>query len=339
MIIRADANAKIGSGHIMRMFALAQTWQLKAGQVIFITNCESLTLVEKLTNQNFEVVAIENSYPHQADWEITKEILDKYPGSWCAVDGYHFDNDFYSLIRENGNRLMVVDDTVRLDFYAADVILNQNINAEKLIYKCPPETKLLLGAKYAILRREFLNWQNWQRETPQIARNILITMGGSDFHNQTSKAISAIADLNDESLNIRAVVGSSNLHLTELNEKVEDLAVQIEILENAENMSELMSWADLAISAGGSTCWELCFMQLPSLLILTADNQKGIIEGLSQSGFAENLGWFENVISTDITNSLREILPAAGKRREMAEIGRKLVDGLGKIRIIEILES
>lgn len=339
LIIRADANAKIGSGHVMRMFALAQSWKLKDGKVIFITNCESAALIEKLKAEDFEVIEVENSYPHPADWKITKQVLDKFENSWCVVDGYDFDNGYYDLIRQNGNKVLAVDDTVRLPFYKVDAILNQNINAEKLNYECTDKTQLLLGTKYTMLRQEFLKQKDWQRETPEIAQRILVTMGGSDIHNQTLKVIRAIEKLEFENLQIRAVVGSSNPNIKELEKEVKKSSVHIELIRNAENMSELMIWANLAISAAGSTCWELCFMKVPSVLIVTAGNQIGIGEGLGEAGFAKSLGWFEQVSVVDLTETLDDLLSNKSRREEMSKVGHKIIDGKGTDRIIDILLS
>lgn len=339
LIFRADAGKQIGSGHLMRSLALAQSWQELGGEVIFVTNCESIALIEKLKNAGFKIVKIENSYPHPSDLEITKKILSQHPNSWCIVDGYHFDSDYYDSIRKDGNRVLAVDDTVRLAFYDVDAILNQNINAEELDHKCPPETVALLGTKYTMLRQEFLKRQDRQHEIAEIAQKILITMGGSDFQNQTLKAIRAIEKLAIKNLQIRAVVGSSNPHLAELEKIIENSSAHIELIRNAENMAELMNWADLAISAAGSTCWELCFMGVPTVLIVTADNQIDLAEGLGETDFAENLGWFEKVSVEDVADTLSQILPDKQRRKKMSKTGQTIVDGKGTKRIIDILIS
>lgn len=339
LIFRADADSKIGTGHLMRCLALGQSWVENGGKVIFITNCQTANLTKKLREENFEVVQIKYSYSHQTDWQITKSVLDRFPEAWCVVDGYHFDNGFYDLIRQNGNRVLVVDDTVRLPFYNADAILNQNIYAENFDYKCLPETKLLLGTNFTLLRMEFLKQRKWQRKIPDTARNILITMGGSDFHNQTLKVIRGIEKSKIANLQIRAVIGSSNTHINELKDKIENSHISIKLIENAQNMSELIKWSDLAISAAGSTCWELCFLGVPTVLIITAENQNGIANGLSESGFAESLGWFEQVTDEKIADTLNKLLPDKKRREKMSKIGLEIIDGGGVNRVIEILNS
>ena len=46
LYIKPDADYKIGTGHIMRCIALAQTWQNQGGEVMFISHCESEALFE-----------------------------------------------------------------------------------------------------------------------------------------------------------------------------------------------------------------------------------------------------------------------------------------------------
>ena len=61
------------------------------------------------------------------------------------------------------------------------------------------------------------------------------------------------------------------------------------------NMPSLMNWADLAITAGGSTSWELAFMGVPNLIINFAKNQVSNSEQLHDSGLAMNLGDYKRI--------------------------------------------
>ena len=339
LIIRADANSRIGTGHLMRSLALAQSWQANGGKVTFITNCESAELRERFKNEGFAVVEIEKSYPHSSDIAATQKVLANHSSAWCVIDGYHFDAAFHGQIRQSGNRVLVVDDTAHLPFYDADAILNQNINAAGLIYNCPKDTILFSGTGYALLRSEFLTWKDWKRNIPVVARKILITMGGSDFHNQTLKAIRAVEQLEIENLAVKAVVGANNSHFAELRQIVKHSHAAVELIKNAENIPELMVWADAAISAAGSTCWEMAFLRLPSVLLVTAENQTGIAEGLDKKGFAENLGWFEEISETNLAQSLRKILLDKARRGVMCETGRDIIDGQGASRVVEFLSK
>jgi RimJ/RimL family protein N-acetyltransferase len=102
-------------------------------------------------------------------------------------------------------------------------------------------------------------------------------------------------------------------------------------------MSGLMAWADAGVSAAGSTCWEMAFMRLPLILIVTAENQTGIAAGLDEAGCAVNLGWFGQVSESDLADNVSELLFDEKRRGKMSEAGSKIVDGRGADRVIETL--
>ena len=100
-------------------------------------------------------------------------------------------------------------------------------------------------------------------------------------------------------------------------------------------MAQLMAWADVAVSAGGSTCWELAFMGLPAVAIVCADNQQAVAESLHQAGALESLGDHMMLSNRDIAAALKCLLRSERMRRSMSERGRAIVDGLGAYRVVE----
>ncbi len=140
-------------------------------------------------------------------------------------------------------------------------------------------------------------------------------------------------------LEAKIVIGSSNRRLDEIREIAEkaDSSVAISIIVDAPDMAALMAWADVAVSAAGSTCWELAFMGLPALLIVLADNQTGIAGGLEKAGTAVNLGWHYELTESAITKQLALLLRDSSRRSDMSEKGRKIVDGQGCQRVSSTL--
>ena len=180
MIIRTDASIQIGSGHMMRCLALGQAWKDAGGKVTFVTACQSDGLLQRLREEEFDIHLLARPYPDPGDWNYTKNILAAHPNAWVVLDGYHFNEAYQQCVKEAGHRLFVINDMAHLKHYYADIVLNQNLHAEQLRYSCEPYTRLLLGTRYVLLRREFLRWQGWQREIPDIACKVLVTLGGSD---------------------------------------------------------------------------------------------------------------------------------------------------------------
>lgn len=339
LLIRTDANTRMGTGHLMRCLALAQGWRTGGGQATFITACESNSLRQRLSDEGFQIITLQRSYPEPADWEVTSQVLAAHSGVWVVLDGYHFAPAYQRQIKESGHRLLVIDDTAHLDHYYADVVLNQNIHAAQLDYSCEPCTRLLLGTRYVLLRSEFLAWQGWQREIPKVARKVLITMGGGDPDNQTLRVIQSLQQVDVDGLEAVVVVGASNPHLRELQSAACNLQFGIRLVQNVTNMPELMTWADMGVSAGGSTCWEMAFMGLPAVVLVLAENQQGVAAGLDQTGVVLNLGWYTEVSIAQVANTLMGLFENCGLRRQMSQRGSELVDGLGSERVVKFLQT
>ena len=337
LVIRADADARIGSGHLMRCLALAQAWSGQGGRVTFVTACQSAALCRRLTQEGFEVIALKSAYPDSRDWEATSRCLVAHRGAWVVLDGYGFDATYQLRVKALGHHLLVIDDTGHLDHYHADVLLNQNIGAELLEYSCDPGTRLLLGTRYVLLRTEFLSWRDWPRETPRVGRRVLVTLGGGDPHNQTLKAVRAVQSVDVDELETQVVVGADNPHFRAIESLVSGFGLRGRVVRNALDMPSLMAWADVAIAGGGSTCWELAFMGLPTAVLVVAENQQGIAAGLHEAGAMLSLGWYAQVSFEDVGEALVRLLRDRVLREGMTQRCRLLVDGMGAARVVEAL--
>ena len=339
LLIRADSSAQIGTGHVMRCVALAQAWQAGKGGAFFLSYCESQTLRQWIEAAGIHFHPLSYRHPHPADLPTTLALLRELRAECLAVDGYHFDPDYQRSVRAAGYRLLVIDDFAHSPAYHADLLLNQNIHAAQLGYACDPGTTLLLGPRYALLRPEFLSWRGWCRIIPKAARKVLVTMGGGDADNVTLRIIRMLQQIRGIELEARVAVGPACPHLKELRQVVADDDGHLRILTNVTDMPALMAWADVALAAGGSTCWELAFMGLPSVVMILAENQRGIAEALDGAGIAMNAGYFDRVSDARLAQALVGLLLAPERRRQMSQTGQQLVDGGGAGRVIETLRA
>ncbi len=334
LIVRADATKHMGTGHLMRCLALAQALRTAGFDVTFITVCKSNSLHQRLIDEGFQVILLKRSHPDPTDWQATAKVLQSHPNGWVVLDGYNFDSFYQRSIKEAGYRLLVIDDVAHLNRYCCDILLNQNIKAERLHYAPDEDTRLLLGPRYALLRTEFLDWTSLKRNIPDVARRVLVTLGGEDSDNQTLKVIQAIQQVNIDGFEAMIVVGSANPHRKKLQTECRKSQIPSRLIRKALDMAELMAFADMAVSAGGSTCWELAFMGLPTLIIILTDNQRMVAEGLEEAGTAANLGWYKYISQSDIRKALEKLAAGAKERAEMARCGRELVDGKGTKRLL-----
>lgn len=351
LLIRADATVAMGTGHLMRCLGLAQYWQLQGHRAIFITHCDNPALLERLAEEGIEYHALVGAYPQQEDWSTTSSLLQTHPAAWVVLDGYHFDTAYQRRIKDTGHHLLVIDDLAHVSHYEADLVLNQNIHAPLLDYTCSESTRLLLGPRFALFRQEFwaqapsqTSVQQNDAEPPSgMAQRLLITLGGSDPSNQTTKAIDALSQLNIDQLKneleIWVVIGASNPHMEALSKARDNCPLPLTFIHNATNMYALMAWADLAISAAGSTCWELALLGVPNLMLVLADNQRQIAQQLDQLGTGINLGEWESVSASDIANSLASLLADPARYSEMRTLATQLVDAKGVERVIVAMDQ
>jgi hypothetical protein len=198
---------------------------------------------------------------------------------------------------------------------------------------------LLLGTRYALLRREFRALENRDRHIADIGRNILVTLGGSDPENVTYIVIQALKDVRDLDCEVFVVAGSSNPYYPQLQAAADETPRRFQVRSNVMDMPGLMGWADIALAAGGTTVWELAFMGLPALLIALADNQRAAVESLDTLGAAVSLGWYAALSDSKITAAASHLLATPSIRASLSERGRSLVDGLGASRVLAQMDG
>ena len=209
-------------------------------------------LCRQIQTRGIGLKEIPLTYPDSEDLRATCTVLeevcrDEAELPWIVLDGYHFDTIYQSLLRSAGCRLMVIDDTAHLLRYDADIILNQALSAQQFAYTCSPDTLLLLGPRFALLRSEFQSWQGVPRHCPEVARKILVTLGGSDADNATLKIIEALEQLTTPHVEIRIVVGPLNPHLTQLQSRMDFVSSRVHLQTDVTDIASLMGWASLAV--------------------------------------------------------------------------------------------
>jgi UDP-2,4-diacetamido-2,4,6-trideoxy-beta-L-altropyranose hydrolase len=338
LLIRADASAQIGTGHVMRCLALAQAWMQQGGQAIALMTETTSSLESRLTSESIQVLYLKSVAGSQEDARETVQTAQRVGATWVIVDGYQFSAEYQRILKENGLQLLVLDDYGHAEHYWADIVLNQNISADISLYSNrEPYTQLLLGPRFALLRQEFCDWQGWQRQIPEIARKILVTLGGADPDNVTLKVIQTLQQVQIDDLQVVAVVGATNPHLKVLQEAVNSSRHSMRLEHNVTNMPEFMAWADIAIAGGGSTCWELAFMGLPTLAIVLADNQLNTVKFLEEKNLIKNMGWHKKIRTNQLLERLFQLATSIHTRIHMSENGQKLIDGCGNNRVIVYL--
>ena len=334
ILIRADIGPAVGTGHVMRTFALASAWRKLGGTATMVCGEHLPASLRQRLKRNGIGVEIIVTDTIEEDAFQTCRLAEKSNAAWIVVDGYRFDDSYQETIKQSAAKLFVVDDFGHAQHQHADLLLNQNIYAEKSSYlELKPES-LLLGPSFVLMRDEFSNIKAEKKRVPKTAKRIMITMGGADAGNFTSTCLRAIAELpNVKEISVDAIVGASNPHTESLKQLCHELPISVRLQRNTDRMATIINQCDLAITAGGSTCYELARCGVPAIVLSTAENQVAVARSFHENSCMVWLGDADSVPVQMLTDEIRKLSNDVALRKKMAAANTTLVDGHGAQRI------
>lgn len=296
IVIRADGGNKIGMGHIMRTLVLAKELA-KTNDVFYICRTNNPLTdkyspgIEKIRSEGFNVITINE---HNIIEELKKISAD------CLItDSYDIDENYFNETKKIFNKTGYIDD-MNLHYFNVDFLINQNINAKDLVYRVNEDTKLFLGTDYIMLREEFRNIP--KKVIKENVEDIMITLGGSDPSNVTELILGYVKDFNYK---YHVVVGPSFKDINKLKEIGKENE-NINLYFHA-NMYELMKKCDIAISACGSTLYELAACSVPTIGLIIAGNQEEIAYKMNEKKLIYNLGWYRDLTKDKIIYNIKKI--------------------------------
>lgn len=277
--------------------------------------------------------------------EFEAEVMATETPDGCdlmMVDHYQRDEGFEGNCRPWAKRIMVLDDLADRK-HKCDWLLDQTLGREPQAYQTlvPDECHLLIGAHYALLRPEFAAARGKaleRRQTNGSVQRILVTLGASDPDNATAVVLDGIGQSGVEA-HIDVVMGRSAPHTARVQEHIARLPQPAVLHEAPTNMAELMGRADIAIGAAGTTSWERCCLGLPTLMVMTADNQSFVAEQLERAGAAFSLGSAHELTAAKVRDALDDLLRDENRRHAISRQAFEICDGRGIDRVMLALAA
>lgn len=340
LLVRADASTRIGTGHIMRMLALAQQWRQRGGTARFIC-CECPKgLKTRIEKEGFSFHAVRAVAGSSADLQYFLEILEREEKSVVALDGYHFDVEYQRKVKSLAGCVLVLDDFGHLGEYCCDILLNQNPTAANLNLGARAGGAIVLeGPAYALIREEYFRYPGQKQLPADRPLNLLVTLGGSDPNNMTQEVLHALEGLKSRISKLHVLIGAANPHQNQLRSHMLNLPFPSQLLVNVTDMPAELAWADAAICAGGSTCWEMGYMGVPVAVVTLAENQHSIGTALEKMGAAALLGCHQELTRDSLTAGIARFLCDNSLREQISEKLHSLIDGRGASRVVANLQS
>ncbi len=346
--IRADASPQLGMGHVMRCISIAQALSGVGVESIFI--CANDYPSETVLAYGFEIYTLNSDYRMmESEIDSMLEVVDQLNLSGILVDSYYATDCYLSCIQERVP-VVYIDGLYRCKADIAGVI---NYNAAACIEEYGKrfegkKTALMVGLDFTPLRNEF-RMRSGNKAIRKKVDSILLTTGATDNYGivvelcRYWKKSSLLKDVEKH-----IIVGKLFKEPEKLMKDFEDDSSFVFHL-NTTDMKSHMENADIAISAAGTTVYELLSMQVPSIIFSLADiqNTVGIL--------SPAIKWVGDIRDNDqkdslsaeaaekITNAVTDLINNYTERRTLSELAGKCVDGKGAERlargVLEVIQK
>ncbi|HMP74765.1 MAG TPA: UDP-2,4-diacetamido-2,4,6-trideoxy-beta-L-altropyranose hydrolase [Kiritimatiellia bacterium] len=313
------ANAAIGTGHLRRCLALADALR-QAGSTLRFFVVEGDPALCDWVRPYADAMAISR------DLTLPSALAQAGVDPLVVVDSYAVRADQTQRLLNGNTRVLVMDDLVDRPLPATWLLNSCVADAER--YAGLTHATLLMGPRYALLRAQFRNLPRRSPSGP--VRRVLLTFGGSDVLRLADRVVNLFASFAGP-LEIRLVAGrlagTGALHAG---------PHRIDVLHDVAHMADLMTWADLAVATAGQTIFELAATGCPAICLQVADNQRYTGELCRRIGSAE-IRDARRVTDRELVELIRNLLNDPIRRAAMSRAGQAAVDGLGAMRVSDVL--
>jgi UDP-2,4-diacetamido-2,4,6-trideoxy-beta-L-altropyranose hydrolase len=339
ILIRVDASNEIGLGHLIRCLIIADYLRANNHKIIFITKSDDLKSI--VVSKGFEIRSLDNQISDEDEVHIIRDLVTQNSIKLIFLDinNYHTFNDvekysrYLKALKEIPLYLISFED-FKVHPSISDLIVIPYVGAEALV-PTTQRSKYLLGAKYFVLRNDFLERRH--STTREIVKNILITMGGSDPTFSTIEILKAFVKMNVE-CNLMIIVGDlSRISDDEIKKTLVSYNGVFTIYRSVNDMAQLMAESDIAIISSGLTKYETASIGIPSIVISANDYHARIMDSFSKCGSVIHLGVAREDLKDKVIRAFTDLTDDYPKRTKMAEAGKALVDGNGLDRIYSLI--
>lgn len=350
---RVDASYSIGSGHVVRSLVLADEFKAQDCNIIFICRLLDGHLISLIRDRGFEVITLGSDtgidyktsgtdwlgVSQEEDANGTIEKLKSRVIDILFVDHYSLDAKWETYLKPYSDSIVVIDDLANrshnCDFLIDQTFRNSGLDCYDSLV--PVTCKKLLGLQYAILSPEYRNMRASVTVRTGVINRVLVYFGGTDWQNMTYLAMEVLSQDEFSFLEVDVVVGSNYPFLSDL-QKLISRRPKTNFHQSLPSLARLMSIADIAVGAGGTTLWERMCMGLPALVISLADNQLRSCEALQEEDLIHHLGSYNDISDGLLEKYLKERIYSPDDNYNLSMKISGYVDGCGVARIVQAME-
>ncbi|WP_299007662.1 glycosyltransferase [uncultured Shewanella sp.] len=313
--------AEVGLGHAFRTVMLAH--ELVNYDLIFVCEKESNLAYEYIQSHHYEVISCDKG-------QLAETVISLSP-DMVINDILDTDESYIKKFIKKNIKVVNFED-----------LGSGHLEADLVVNALYPETKkmdhVLTGEKYFCVRDEFLYIK--KKENKSEINNILLTFGGVDEGNLTTKVLFSIANICIENnVSVTIVLGPGFIHDIELNRVITQLTeLDVKLFKKTKRISDFMNNADIAITSGGRTVLELATLEIPTLVICQNERETTHSFASNKNGVV-NLGNRKDISENEISIAFNEIFTNKKLREEMISKMKALDLTKGKQRVINAVIS
>jgi UDP-2,4-diacetamido-2,4,6-trideoxy-beta-L-altropyranose hydrolase len=336
ILVFPDCGPRIGGGHVMRCLTLARALAAKGAAVAFAANPSTQAVLSAFGAPDLTVYPVSGDLDEAVPQACA--VAEAFGADTVLVDHYRL--SFTQEVQLKGPRRLAVIDDLADRPRPADLVVNPGYGSLAGNYAglVPPGAQVLAGPEYALVRPEFAAHRDQalqRRREGGHLRHVLISLGLTDVEGITGRVVRALRPHLD-GLILDVVLGDQAPSLAALREEAKtDAALRLHVDSRA--MAELMSQADLAVGAGGSSVWERATLGLPTVTVILAENQRPMIQRMAQVGLTLAVDALAEDFEARLVAAVKRLIDDAALRRWLFEAPCHACDGLGAERVAETI--
>jgi len=318
-----SGSPQVGFGHLRRSWTLAQALKHQGAEVLFFVTSAQAAAVLRPSGLRVRVARTTRAFI------ATLRAASEKSNVQCVVDDPAAGTTFFKRLMEVAP-VWCVDDTAKR-FFPVTAVVNGTAAIEKAEFRLLPQTRLFAGSRYILLRQAFAARKRRRFDGP--VKRVLILSGGGSSRGLVRMTLPVVRTLLREAM-IDVVAGPMS-----------DISgfsgiKMVQVYRSPKQMDKLMRKADIAISAGGQTLYELAAVQTPTIGVRVASNQRLNLKGLSQAGALIDAGSVATrSFSNRLVRALRQLSGSAVHRQKLAKNARRMVDGRGALRLAQAMRA
>jgi len=331
-VFRLNAGPQVGFGHLMRCRSLAYALREQGHSCVMVGPDQAYA---KKEDKDLFDAWLPQAWSNEID-DATRlsALAAEFDAKMFVLDDYRVDEQYQLLLRSKGLKWLQFEARTSQPIWA-DIVLNASPGARAEDYAPVlrnPETRLLLGPKYAVLRPEFSNVTPRNPERP--VKKVLVTFGGGDDRGAIRYVLSALLPVTTPDINFLVISGKHNPRNAANQEWIEAYGKgRVEFIVDPQEIAPLMIDADLAIMAGGTSTYEAVCCGLPMIMITIAGNQERQAQGWEYEGVGKYAGKYGELELRLLKKLLWRMARDQYLLSGMREKTHLLVDGFGGRRI------